>query len=192
MTDPLAKLFGSTARVKLLRLFLFNPRQSFTLGDAALRAQVSTPDARKELRLFESIALVAKSTRGKGVRYMANASYPYFESLTKLLLNAPRRERDIIQMLKGVGTMKLIILCGIFLDDWDGVIDVLIVGDRIKERSLREGVKKLEAEIGKELRFAVLSTDDFLYRINMSDKLMRDVLDYPHRVVLDKLNLGLR
>ncbi len=192
MPDELSKLFGSPARVKLLRLFLFNPRQSFTLPEAAARARVHGVEARKELRLFESIGLIAKSTRGKGVRYTTVSAFPYLEGLKTLLLNAPAREGEIVRLLRGLGTMKLVILSGIFLDDWDGVIDVLIVGDKIKERALREHIKRLEAEIGKELRFAVLATDDFLYRLNMSDKLMRDVLDYPHRIVLDKLNIGIK
>lgn len=192
MNESLNKLFGSPARVKLLRLFLFNPRQSYTVADAALRARVPAPDVRKEFRLFESIGLIAKAKRGKGLRYTLLSSYPYVEGLTQLLLNTPGRAGELVRLVRGVGTMKLIILSGIFLDDWDGVIDVLIVGDKIKDRQLKDHIKRLEAEIGKELRFAVLATDDFLYRVNMSDKLLRDVLDYPHKVVLDKLNIGIR
>lgn len=192
MTDPLSKLFDSPARIKLLRLFLFNPRTSYSLTEITTRARVTPLEARRELKLFESIALISRATRGKGVRYIAVASFPYLEGLKSLLLNASSRGEEIVRLLKGLGTMKLIILCGIFLNDWDGVIDVLIVGDKIKERALREHVKRLEAEIGKELRFAVLPTEEFLYRVNMSDKLMRDVLDYPHKIVLDKLNIGLK
>ena len=43
----------------------------------------------------------------------------------------------------------------------------------------------LEAEIGKELAYAVFDTPDFLYRANMYDKLVRDVIDFPHEKVLD-------
>ncbi len=192
MTDPLFKLFTSPARVKLLRLFLFNPRQSFVLSDITSRARVTSAEARRELRLFESIGLVVHNTRSKKVRYSAAVSFPYTEGLKALLLNAPKREEEIIRLLRGLGSMKLIILSGIFLDEWDGVVDVLIVGDRVKERALREHLKRLEADIGKELRFAVLPTEDFLYRLNMSDKLLRDVLDYPHRIVLDRLNIGIK
>jgi hypothetical protein len=47
----------------------------------------------------------------------------------------------------------------------------------------------MEAEIGKELRYAYFSTDEFRYRLSMYDKLIRDILDYPHRVLLDKLGI---
>jgi hypothetical protein len=57
---------------------------------------------------------------------------------------------------------------------------------------LRERIRSLEAEIGKEIRYALLSSENFYYRLNMNDKLVRDVIDYPHSIVLDRLNIGLK
>jgi hypothetical protein len=91
-----------------------------------------------------------------------------------------------------VGTLKFIAVAGIFVGEWDGRLDVLVVGDRIKERSLRERMKRFEAELGREMRFALLTSEDLLYRLTVSDRLVRDVFDYPHRVILDKLNTGLK
>ena len=50
-------------------------------------------------------------------------------------------------------------------------------------------IEGLEAEIGKELRYAAFETGEFNYRLGMYDKLVRDILDYPHTVVLDRLGL---
>ena len=47
------------------------------------------------------------------------------------------------------------------------------------------------SRLGRELRYALLSSDDLLYRLTVSDRLIRDVLDYPHRIVLDKLGTNL-
>ena len=58
--DPLMKLFGSQARVKLLRLFLFNETESYTLGQVAHRAKVSKDAARRELNLLVGIKLLKK------------------------------------------------------------------------------------------------------------------------------------
>lgn len=194
MTDALEKLFGSAARVKLLRLFLFNSRQVYTIPDAASRSRVPERTARKELALFSSMGLIKRSStrRGSGARFSVNPDFEYFEALQGLLLNAPARAKDIHQRIRGAGTIKLIIVAGVFAGDWDGRLDVLVVGDRIKEPRLRARMRMLESEIGRELRYAMLSTEDFLYRLNMSDKLIRDVMDYPHRVVFDRLNIGLK
>lgn len=192
MTDGLPKLFGGPARVKLLRLFLFNPRQSFTLKDAAKRARVQDDEARKEIRLFVNAGVVSRATRGKGVRYVLNAEFPYIISLQHLLLNTASRAKDIVERIRGAGTLKLVILSGIFLGDWDGELDMLVVGDRIQEKKLRDRVRTFESEVGKEIRYTVLSTTDFFYRLNINDKLIRDVLDYAHTIVFDRLDIGLK
>jgi hypothetical protein len=192
MTDGLEKLFGTAARVKLLRLFLFNPRQSFALKDIALRARVNDREARREVNILHAAKMVDRTTRGKGVRFGLNAKFEYTAALQNLLLNAPKRADDIVARVKGVGSIKMIILSGIFMGEWEDRLDILIVGDRVKERMLRERVRGLESEIGKEIRYAMLTSEDFYYRLNMNDKLVRDVLDYPHTVVLDKLNIGIK
>ncbi len=192
MTDGLEKLFTTPARVKLLRLFLFNPKLSFTLKDIVLRARVLDRDVKREVNLLTAAKMIDRSTRGKGVRFALNAKFEYTAALQNLLLNAPKRADDIVKRVRGVGTIKMIILSGIFMGEWEERLDILIVGDRVKERMLRERIRGLESEIGKEIRYALLNSEDFYYRLNMNDKLVRDVLDYPHTVVLDKLNIGIK
>lgn len=192
MIDVLQKLFGSSARVKLLRLFLFSPKATFTTADSALRARVTANEARREINLFLSVGVVIRTSRGKVMRYGLNGNFSYVAALQNLLLNAPARGEDIVGRLRGVGSLKLIVLSGIFVGEWDGRIDMFVVGDKVVDRKIRERVRQLEAEIGKEIRFALLASEDFFYRLNMNDKLVRDVFDYPHRIVLDKLNIGLK
>jgi len=192
MYDPLSKLFGSQARIKLLRLFLFNTKQSFSIPEIAQRARVLAPEVRRELQTFESINLVTKSARGKGIRYTLAPDFQYTDALQTLLLNASTRGDHIVSSMKGLGVIKFVVLSGIFLGEWNGALDMLIVGDKMQERKLYEQVKKLESELGRELRFSLLSTENFLYRLNMNDRLIRDIIDYPHRIVLDKLNIGLK
>lgn len=194
MADPLQKLFGSDARLKLLRLFLFNPRQTYTIPDAAHRARVPERTARKELALFAQVGLVrrAPTRRGSGLRYSLNNDFKYTEALQNLLLNAPAAAQQIYKRIRTTGTMKMIVVAGVFMGDWDERLDVLIIADRVKEPRLRARMRMLESEIGRELRYAHLKSDDFFYRLNMNDKLVRDVFDYPHRIIFDRLNIGLK
>ena len=191
MTDPLIKLFGSHARLKLLRLFLFNPSKSFTAAEAAARSRVTSPETRRELLNLVAAGLLRRA-RTKLTRYELNEKFPYLQALKHLLLNTARRGETVPERLRSAGGIKLIILTGVFVGDVEGSFDMLIAGDRIRENALREKMKSLEAELGRELRYALLSTADFLYRLNMNDKLVRDVMDYPHRIVYDRLDIGLK
>jgi hypothetical protein len=195
MTDPLEKLFGNAARMKLMRLFLFNPRQSFTLPEVAARSRVKGREARRELTLLLKVQLIKKvrrSARAVGARYILNDTFKYRGALQHLLLNAPERGSHLYERLHRAGAIKLLVLAGVFVGEWDERLDILVVGERLNERKLREAIRHLESEIGKELRYALLTTNDFFYRLNMNDHLVRDVFDYPHRIIEDRLNIGLK
>jgi len=192
MTDTLIKLFGSAPRVKLLRLFLFNPRHSFTIPLAATRARVKEGEARAEIQTLLRIGVLERSARSKNMRYGINPESPYILALQNLLLNTPVRANEMYSRLRGVGPLKLVVVAGIFANEWEGRLDLLIVGDRLSESKLLTRIKLLESDIGKEVRYASLTTDDFFYRLNMNDRLVRDVFDYPHKIVHDRLDIGLK
>jgi hypothetical protein len=69
-------------------------------------------------------------------------------------------------------------------------VDLLIVGDRMKRGKIEKGIRRLEAEIGAELVYAIFETKEFNYRLNMYDKLVRDILDYPHEVLFQAKELS--
>ena len=191
MTDLLSKLFGSASRVKLLRLFLFNPQQSFTAAEAATRSRVTPKEVNAEIALFKKLDLVRRVGRGRILRWGLNHEFSYLLALQNLLLNAPARSGEIYERLRRAGALKLVVVAGVFVGEWDGAVDLLIVRDRIKDRVLQRSIRLLESEIGKDIRYTLLSSDEFFYRLNMNDHLVRDVLDYTHKIVFDKLDIGL-
>lgn len=195
MTDTLQKLFGSNARLKLLRLFLFNPKVTYTVAEAAQRSQTKGSEARREFALFQHIGLIKKSRRGSlsATRYQLDPAFEYTLALQNLLLNTSHQAAGIYNVLRRTGTIRLMIIAGVFLGEWEEArLDLFIVGERINERKLQTQIRKLESEMGKELRYAALSTDQFFYRLGMNDHLVKDIFDYPHTIVHDKLNIGLK
>lgn len=66
---------------------------------------------------------------------------------------------------------------------------MLIIGNQFNRDSLSRTIKKLESEIGKELSYAVLETEDFHYRMGIGDRLIRDILEFPHQVAYDRLGV---
>ena len=192
MDDILGKLLGNTARVKLLRLFLFNPKATYTLTDAAGRAKVKPAEARREFGLYEKVGLIKTRNTAKVRRYILDDSFLYLAAFQHLLLNLPVRGKDIVKRLRGVGLVKLVILSGLFADEFDGRLDLLIVADKLNEPKLQTVIRRLEAEIGKEMKYVALTSEEFKYRLNIYDKLVRDVIDYPHIVALDRLHMELK
>ena len=68
--------------------------------------------------------------------------------------------------------------------------ELLIRSDTLNTQAILANLKKTEAEIGTELIYAIFDTKEFIYRLNMYDKLVRDILDYPHEVILQAKELS--
>ncbi len=188
--EQLGKIFGSPARLKILRLFLFNEDASFTATDAAFRAKVPVAAARKEIALLHSTG-VLKKKNGKGkAHYQANRAFVHYEQLLVFLRSTTSvKDSRIVSTFKKAGSLRAVVLSGIFTGVLEPKVDVLIVGDRLDERSIKTAIHSIEAELGRELRYASFATPDFRYRAGVYDRLIRDVMDYPHRTIFDKIGL---
>lgn len=201
--EALEKLFGSSARVKTLKFFLFNTGEIFEKNIIASRTKISSSILQKELNLLEKIGLVkkknffiTKETRSGKLQKIKTKGYEtviehkLFTSLQNLLVkNSPMSSNTLVQRLSRHGKLKLVIGAGVFIQDNDSRVDLLIVGDEIKENTLKNTIATLESEIGKQLRYTVLTVQDFKYRLGVYDRLVRDILDYPHQIFLDRIGV---
>ena len=186
------RLFSSRARVEILKLFLFNPEKSFSVADIGNRVKEDQSRVRRELNMFEKIGLVKKKSNGKKKSnshgFMLDSNFTYLVPLQNFLVNIePLSSKELIKKISKLGSIKLIITAGVFIQEFESRADILIVGDNIKKGQLDNTIKVLESEIGKELKYAQFTTEDFKYRLSMCDKLTRDILDYPHKKILNKL-----
>lgn len=189
--DTLSKLFGSEAKVKIMRLYLFNSDKVFDLNQITDRVHEEISKVRRELSVLEKMGFLKtrQSTKpGAKKGYLLDTQFMYLASLQNFLLNIePLQPKEIVKRISKIGTIKLVITAGVFMQEPESRLDLFVVGDNVKKAAFEHVVKLLESEIGKELRYAYFSTADFQYRINMFDKLTRDVLDYPHRKLINKL-----
>jgi len=80
-------------------------------------------------------------------------------------------------------------MAGIFTQDKESRLDLLIVGDNIKKPLLSKAIELLQRDIGKEISFSVFDSAEFKYRVEMRDKLVMDVLDFPHDKIVNKLGI---
>ncbi len=189
--DILGKIFGSPNRVKIMRLFLFNPELVVTTAEAAKRLKIPTLSTQKELRLLDQAGLI-KAGHESGQSKKVWRLNPKF-SLTrqfKYLLDTDFKERrdEIGQRFKNCGQVKLLIIAGSLIGDENGRADLVLVGDSLRRGLVEQAIRTLETEVGKEIVYALLETKDFYYRLGASDKFIRDLLEFPHERLINKLD----
>ncbi len=203
-TDPLAILFGSVARVKLLRFFLFNPSKEFSFDDMAKRARLVRRTARTELNALEKAGVISKRSmtvtitekngkekKMKGIGYGLNKSFPELAALqTFLFETAPIDGKTLLGHLRKAGTLDFVCVSGVFVRDFEQRLDVLLAMKKLPEKQIETAIRSLESVIGMEIRFATMTSEDLLYRVGMNDKLTRDIFDYKHQILVDKIGVG--
>lgn len=202
----MGKLFGGVSRVKLMRLFLFSPDVGFDLAEITGKAKVPKTTARKELNFFFGIKFIKKGKvarevkRKKGKKvivkkikldgWFLNKNFDYINSLHDILIESKfLHHGEVLKRFKNTGNIKLLIISGVFIKNDDTNVDILIVGDSLKRWAIEHALRQIEAEIGKELRYGVFETQDFMYRLDMYDKFIRNILDYPHERLIEKIRV---
>jgi hypothetical protein len=188
--ELLTKIFGSSARLKMLRLFMFNQDAAFTLKEVSERTKLSKDVARHEITELLGAGLLRKKGGAAPLHYQVNPRFEHLAALDTFIRDTTNvRPQSMLRVLRRAGTLQLVALSGHFMGIPEPQIDLLIVGDHIEERTLGGAVRTLEAELGREIRYASFATVDFRYRLGVYDRLLRDVFDYPHRLLIDKIGL---
>ena len=189
--ETLEKLFGSASKVKVMRLFIFNPDHLFDIKTVALRTRLTTAQTRKELANLHKMRLVkSKGLKSSKKLWFLNESFSYLKPLRELLTHTVVMSYDdMVKKISRVCKLKSLVLSGLFINNPDSRVDMLIIGNQFQKDSLKTVMKKIESEIGKELSFAVLDTEDFKYRLGVGDRLVRDILEYPHQVAYDRIGV---
>jgi hypothetical protein len=207
--DTLNALFGNITKVKLLRLFLFNDSTPFLLKEIITVTRCSSGAVRKELFILAKANIIKKKhvskeislARGKkvvtkkiqGMGYILNNKFPYLDPLKSLLIiTSLRADESLAKRFTNAGKIKLFVAAGVFIQNWDSRVDLLIVGDDLNLAKIELVIKVIESEIGKEVAYSAFETQDFEYRYGIHDRLVRDILDYQHVTLLDRLGVELK
>lgn len=199
-TDPLAILFGSPARVKLLRFFLFNPSKEFLFDDISRRAKLVRRTARTEMNALEKAGVIKQKTiytevegkdkKMKAIGYTLNKDFPELQALqTFLFETAPIDGKNLLKHLRQAGTLDFVGVAGVFVREFEQRIDVILAMKKFSQTQVEKAIRALEAEVGIEIRFAAMSSEELMYRVGMYDKLTRDFFDYRHEVLVDKIGV---
>ncbi len=189
-----------------MRVFVFNPSEVVTLATSAKRAGISGKAAARELKALEKLGLVKRGrsfsvTLANGTKrmvqgkqredlWMLNADFKHLRGVSGFIHEtSPIKFDNIVGALRPGGKISAVILSGSFVGDPTRPADLIVAADPLHERKLESAIRQLEPQFGREIRFAAFSTPEFRYRLTIQDRLIRDTLDFPHLVLLDRTRL---
>ena len=146
-------LIPSRTRMRLLLRFFLNPGTTAYLRGLAEEFDESTNAIRVELNRFEEAGMILSENKGNKKIYKANTNYPLLTDIHNILLKHIGVDRIIDVVIKNMGDLNSIYLCGDYAMGKDsGIIDLILVGDIDKEY-LVNLVTKAEKLINRKIRF---------------------------------------
>ena len=188
MSEILETLFGSKARTRILRFFLLNSEKEYRVMEIAKKNMLPSGATRKELNELIKIKFLTKHTR-KGVKYYAldQTFHFYFELKNLFAKSTSSPQCKNLTKLKNIGDVKLALVSGIFLNYPKSKVDMVIVANNVSRGKLKSVMNGLEAEVGKEVSFVLMNSDEFKYRLDMLDRFLIDFIEGTHMELIDKI-----
>lgn len=198
MQDFLSTFLGNQHRARVVRAFAANDLDEMSMAVIMKRAGVSLSVAKREVKALAAMKLLrcakrqvetAKGRKKAEEMWSLNSDHKYTRALTVFVREvSPTQFHEVERAIKGAGKVSTLVLSGLFVGDHSRPADLLIAGD-MNQRRLERAVRGLEPKFGREIRYALLTTPEFRYRITVQDRLVRDVLDFPHRVLVDRTGI---
>ena len=182
-------LFGSKTRVKLLHLFLNNPEKSFYVREITRMIDEQINSVRRELANMVSVGIVQQDAIDNKLYYSVNEDYPYIKPLAAIFSDKNTEGaaggvswKDSLGRMRG---LRLAIISGKLVVGSSSSVDLLLVGDDMSAVTIKNLVKKIEKDRKIEINYAVISYDDFYYRMSVKDRFIMDIIRNKHSVLVD-------
>lgn len=186
--DFLELILASGARSRLIKFFILNPLAKVSPQELKEKLQIDQRRVRGELDVLLKINLVKKLKALNRFLYYLNKENQFHPELKKIVNKCTLfPQLKSIDKISKTGHVKLVLVAGIFANNLKTRADILIVGDAISKNRLREVIQEVEAEIGRELRYATFSSEEYEYRLNMFDKFIREFFDGSHKIILNRM-----
>jgi predicted nucleotidyltransferase len=193
----LEKLFGSNSRAKIIKQFFFHPEERFYLRQLARDLSLQVNSVRRELENLLELGLISEQASppeepktGQDKKYyIVNKDFILYEDLKSLVAKSQMLYKDdMVESLKKLGNIKLLVLTGVFVNNFSSAVDILIVG-KVNKEKLVKIINNLEKELGREVNFTLMTSLEFKYRREIMDIFVYDILDGEKIVVIDEMEI---
>jgi hypothetical protein len=216
----LEKLFGSRARVKILNIFLLNPREKYYIRQLSRGLKLQLNSTRRELENLEKFGILT-SVHGVSSKVgdsendygeygdmedkpsLANASEDkqekkyYRANIAFVLFEEIKALVVKAQILYGRDFVSKLQKIGkiklLILTGFfanNNTLTDLLIVGKVNKNKLLKLIKELELELGREINFTLMETREFKYRRDITDIFLYEILEGRKIVVIDEAGVS--
>lgn len=193
----LAQIFGSNARVKILKTFLSKPEQKYYTRQLARDLTLQVNSVRRELENLQEIGLLkqeegpenegnAKNLKNEKKYFTVDHNFLLFGELKSLFAKANLLScQDFLKEIGSIGKIKQLWLSGIFTGDLSAPTDILLVG-KVKKEQFIKRLNTLETDLNKEINYTLMDESEYGYRLEINDIFIHKILQSRHLKIIDE------
>ena len=153
----LDSLITSKTRLRMLIKFFVNTANKGYLNGLANEFNESTNSIRKELNNLSAAGYLLKVKSNNKIIYNANKTHPLFKVLQKVIRQHLGIEDIIDSVLNNLGDVRSVAIVGDYAKGIDsGLIEVLLLGNKINTNYLKNIIVKVEKKITRKVSFKLV------------------------------------
>lgn len=191
MFKTLALLAASPLRLKVLTNLLRSGEEEQNVASVAATLRAPREQVSKELKALARAKILLTRSVKRTLQYRANDTHPLTAPLRAFFAETTNpSDRELTAAFRGVRGLALLVASGALVNDDRGNVDLLIVSRNPENAHIERAVKRVEALAAIPIRYAVLELRDYLERRQAYDRLLRDVFEYRHKIVIERSSAG--
>ena len=123
--------------------------------------------------------------------FFLDESLAFRDELKHVALRAlPAFSLKMLQEIRVAGKVSLLILTGAIMGQASAPSDILLVGSGLRTERIFRILKRFEHESALDLRYTILTPEEFRERRASHDRFLRDILESPQQRPIDNLLKG--
>ncbi len=185
----LERLITSTARVRLLELFLLNPDRKMYIREIARFTGLNLNAVRRELTNLEEFGLLASSTSGNTKTYAVNKENPILQELTMIVLKTEGVGKVLKENIESLGQIRCAFLYGSFAKNAariDSDVDLFLIG-KVDEDALEPLIRRSEERLQRDVNYVIFTVEEFKRRREQNDPFVSNVLAEPRIILIGEI-----
>jgi len=186
----LERLFISKVRVKILKQFLLNTGESYHIRALVRLLNEEINAVRRELKNLEAFGLLKSTRQSNKIVYTLNTNSPFLYELRSMILKDSEELKLMAKVLGSIKNVDSVIVTQAYMEknyDNENDVDILIIGSPDINKLTKE-MNGVEKELGRELRMAVLTKEDYEFRKKRREKMILDILEKDKIILLGSPN----
>ncbi len=156
-------LITSKTKIKLLLRFFLNTENQGYLRQLAKDFGESTNSIRVELNKLEEAKILISERIGRNKIFKANSNHPLFNDIRQIVLKSTGIDKVLSNVINKLGDVHLAFIRGDYAIGKDsGLIDLVVVGNKINMDELKRVTSKTEKLIDRKINILVLSKNEYV------------------------------